>query len=387
MVTRYILALLILLLLVSCQNSSDILDSEHYMLVESTVKKFPLDKSTSYDFLYLNTISEPPNQEVLVALNTTKPSVLFYDMAEQTLIDELLLEKTGPNGVGAPHGLYLQSKDSIYVISSYDYKIRLINDKSKVIRSYNILNNEKFNESTGLISPYSASLPIKIKDQLYFSVIPDRDPFKPSFFDGYINLKLNLKTGTFNYFNSFPKEFKNNIWGSGAMDYSFTLGQDQSSLIYSFDISDSLLIYDIEKEQKYRVNAKSVYKQQKAVPMKARVSNADMEERQRYNLTTTFYAGIVYDQFNEVYYRFVQHAYPYKDGNGEINQYHEKPISVIIMNKNFELIGETKLADNTFSDWIYFISSDGLCIANANPENPDLDEDFVVFTCFQLDKP
>ena len=58
--------------------------------------------------------------------------------------------------------------------------------------------------------------------------------------------------------------------------------------------------------------------------------------------------------------------------------------SIVILNKNYEIIGETRFPGNTFNYRMYFIGKKGLYLSLNNLENPNFDEDKLQFQCFTL---
>jgi len=359
--------------LISCSNPDM---NNNIVLKPVGQAKFPIDDRTSYKTMYLNTFIDKEGVECMIFLSMNKNSILFYNIQDRKLINEILLEKEGPNGVGNPSGLLYESEDSIFIFSSY--KATLINSYGKVLRNYPILKaQEKPNINTGTVRPFTISPPIKINSVIYLNSSPDRDVYKPSYFDGNTRVSIDIKTGNINYFESYPEEYKGKVWGINATNYSTTY--NGNNFIYSFVISDSL--YLVEKIgfrkgflAKTRLSNKNILSMQKPS------YNNDLE----YVLGNIQYDGIIYDKYRNVYYRFVKHPLPYKNDNGEINSFHSKPISIIVLNKSLEIIGETKLEDDKFTTSMYFVAQEGLFVSNSNPKNEDIDENFAEFTIFKL---
>jgi|GEM_PF-1189703 len=372
---------LFILFCFGCRNGDDS-SVGIYTLKEVKKVQFPMDNETSYRTFFTSTFVDSAGREMLVFLSQEKPSIQLFDIETQRLEKEILLIADGPNGVGSPSGLLLQSMDSIFVISSTHYRVSMINSSGTLIRSYNLLEGENYNENTGMLRPYTTSRPVKCGSKIYFNVAPDRDVYNPSYFEGATSLVLDLVNGTASYFNTYPLEFKGGVWGVASVNYSTTFNESSELFVYSFAISDSLTVFDLESDLTKRVFAGSKSITADIKPMPVPENSYDLE----YALETPYYGGVVYDEYRNVYYRFVRHAISNKDSNGETNEFHEKPISIIILDKDFQRLGEVRLADNVFLDYIYFVSKDGLFVSNGNPENKDLVEDFAVFSCFQLEK-
>jgi hypothetical protein len=174
-------------------------------------------------------------------------------------------------------------------------------------------------------------------------------------------------------------EFKEKVWGVNATNFSTTY--NGANFIYSFAISDSL--YLVEKSGSLKgFLANTKLSNKSILPMLKPNNNYDLE----YVLENIQYSGIIYDKYRDVYYRFVMHPIPYKDDNGGINNFHSKPISIVLLNKSLEIIGETKLEDNKFTLSMYFVGKEGLFVSNSNPDNNLIDENFAEFTIFKFGK-
>jgi hypothetical protein len=60
--------------------------------------------------------------------------------------------------------------------------------------------------------------------------------------------------------------------------------------------------------------------------------------------------------------------------------------SIIIIDKNFRKIGELKLPQNKFLVSNAFVAKEGLYISNNHPENPQMQDNKLSFTLFELAK-
>jgi hypothetical protein len=98
------------------------------------------------------------------------------------------------------------------------------------------------------------------------------------------------------------------------------------------------------------------------------------------------YGNLLFDKYRNVYYRI---AYPEtkieKGVNGlELLQYGRKRFSIIILDKDFNIIGETLFPDYTYNSTVMFIREDGLYISDSHYLNPDYNDDVLSFRKFNL---
>ena len=63
-----------------------------------------------------------------------------------------------------------------------------------------------------------------------------------------------------------------------------------------------------------------------------------------------------------------------------------KEFSVIVLNADFEIIGETRFPGKKYFYKMSFVGKEGLYISENDLENPQFDEYKLVFTCFKIKK-
>ena len=99
------------------------------------------------------------------------------------------------------------------------------------------------------------------------------------------------------------------------------------------------------------------------------------------------YGDIVYDPYREVYYRF---AYHYSELDSKKNWrgnavFGRKKFSVIILTKDFEIIGETLFPEAVYNSYVFFVHKEGLYISRDYQINYDQSEDYMTFELFSLE--
>lgn len=350
-------------------------------LVESHDISFALNDEASLKTSFIQTVGNDAQDSMLIYLNNQKPSIYFYDLKNQSLLKELTLEKEGPNAVGTPSGLYFHTMDSIYVVSSSHYRITLVNGAGQALNSYRLIDGNKPNESTGMLRPFTISPPYVVDGKMYLNVAPDRDVYDESYFAGKVNLVLDLDSEDFKYFNHYPQEFAKGVWGVAAVNYSTAYNSASEEFIYSFSISDSVYVQKVGDSKLQSYLAKTQQLKSIQEPMDKPDNQHDLE----YALNATYYDGIVYDQYRDVYYRFVRQPLKLDDSvKPNFYDFHRKPISIIILDNEFQWLGETSLTNDTYQSFMYFVTQEGLFVSKGNPNNPELNEDHAAFTCFKL---
>jgi hypothetical protein len=111
--------------------------TDKFTLVETEIKKFPLDSVTSTgerNFQYF----EDKNKEYFCYFNRKDNTILFYDYKKANLDFKLALNKDGPDGVGEISGFLVHNLDSIFVYRYGGALLYLINKNGKVKNKYDL---------------------------------------------------------------------------------------------------------------------------------------------------------------------------------------------------------------------------------------------------------
>lgn len=154
----------------------------------------------------------------------------------------------------------------------------------------------------------------------------------------------------------------------------------ESRLVCGFFGYDSLMVTDDLKHIRW-YNAKSRYLKS----MKPKLGNSmeginaiiKLNENPRY-------WHIMYDKYRNVYYRFAEMPYKLAPNESPYDEPKGKEFSVIVLNADFEIIGETKFPGKKYFYKKSFVGREGLYISENNLENPQFDENKLVFTCFKI---
>ena len=194
---------------------------------------------------------------------------------------------------------------------------------------------------------------------------------------------LNMKNGEvgplpLHYPSIFDKDVEN---PAGGFSFSYEYNYNQNRLVCSFCGYDSLMVSDDLQNVRW-YNGKSRYMesirpvlQETSEGLQALVK---LKERGEYH-------NLMYDKYRDVYYRFVELPYELKQNESPFDDPRGREFSIIIFDKDFNIIGETKFPGNKYFYKMSFVGRDGLYISENNLANPDFDENKLVFACFKLE--
>ena len=353
-------------------------------LTESKKITLPIDENTY--FLSKSIFQfEEDGKEYLHFENSRKGmyEIITFDLEKQDVHKRLPIEQEGPNGIPAMYGSkpYPDSKNYL-IFQGMAFRVTQMDGDGKVLRNYQLKSPGRF---VRVILSTLCYFPSFVRDSvLYFDQrVASR---KKRNLDRYpIFASLNLNTGELGFAPlDFPKTFKGDYSHIRSGDsFTYDYNYKDNRLVCSFLESDSIMVSDDLTHTKW-YNAKSQFLDS-MTPYLNDVEE-DVQDIIRFEQKGKYW-HLMYDKYRDVYYRFAE--MPCELGKDE-DPYSEftpkaREFSVIILDKDFRIIGETKFPGNKYFYKMSFVGRDGLYISENNLANPDFDEDKLVFACFALE--
>jgi hypothetical protein len=98
------------------------------------------------------------------------------------------------------------------------------------------------------------------------------------------------------------------------------------------------------------------------------------------------YGNVLYDKYRNVYCRI---AYPKSESDQgirpwELIEFGRRLFPIIILDEDFNVVGETKRPDYTYNSRVWFVCEDGLYLSASHFMNPEYSDDWLVFHRFDL---
>lgn len=375
---RYIITMLCNVLFVFgvCSCSKDTASStffgndDNVTLLLSGNIKIKIDNQTSYKSIMMSVW----NDSILTYENRQKNCIQFYHINKQSYISKLCFDVKGPDGTGNIVGHYIQNMDSIYINGDHTREIVLVNQDKKVLQGFRL--SSDFGTPAGV-----TFFPMeKINNKLYFPSLPDYNLYSEMTVGQEMEIAYDLNTKSHSEHFHFPEEYEG-FHNTYYITYSRTIN-DAGDFVYSFPMCHHLYVKD-KNGRISKMLAESKYAL--GVTIRKNTAFADNIDETKAYIEGYAYRFIIFDKYRKVYYRFVHHPMEYIDpSNGLARRLEDKPESIIILDENFNKIGEYELPVGKYLTENYFVNSEGLWISNNHPDNPDLDENFLSFTLFKL---
>ena len=375
-----LLAVISLFCLLSCVDKK-VQTKESYNLVASDKQlSFALDPNTKTFILALFPFTDETGKEYLTFQNQDQNEILFYDMNSRKLEFKVKPAYEGPNGVGQVLGYYVHTIDSIFLTISGTNEIVLVNRNAEIKDKINYERAEDGTLLTDFCSISSVYQPIIMIDKEMYIMSGcnrwlEKDP---------ISAVINLEDKTIHalpyYYPSFPGA--DNKAKRAGIEEHLSRCFEGKHFVYSFHFDETIYIASQDHDSIKEVKVKSKYIDKvRLLDDYGNLTITDACENPNYG-------NLLFDKYRNVYYRI---AYPETEIEKEVKglellQYGRKNFSIIILDKNFNIIGETLFPDYTYNSTVMFVREDGLYISDSHYLNPDYSDDELSFKCFTLKK-
>lgn len=379
---RNALFFLLILAIFSCSKKES--EDKNILLKASSIQ-IPLDSATNVT-PYFSQIYSHKGIEYLYYANKEAYTIQVYNLESRKLEKTISLHRRGPNQISSYRGFVIKNPDSLYIVGSSAYTLYLINPKAEVLRKYTWASEEIIGKpelsEIGIMQVHGNSYGIIKGDTLFVLAAPDLDPYKTKFyFKGNVGQWINLKTAKVGFVLNFPKVYTQKNYSYLFGHYYLTCN-DSQDMVYSFSGSDSLYILKTGKWAFQRsVSAKSSSIdaiESLPNPLGSMVSEGQFY---KYMQSKPQYSGIWYDKYRKVYYRVALH----KDDEIK-NAWSAQPFSIIVLDANFNKIGETLFPAKKYHYLGIMVGKEGLYLPLGNPNNEAVNEDNLEYDIFKLNE-
>lgn len=376
--------LLILYSCVSCTNRKNN-DAFELQVVDSYLS-FQIDEDSRPPKFCLWTFKDGDKE--YLSFPNQGDEILVYDLETQELVKKIHYQMEGENGVGYIYSFYPLDFKHIYIASSMLPEVYLTDSAGHIcdkIKFCNMINGEKLAPVFLDVITYKPMY--VLHDSLYFS-----QPINPSLGHEYwkhspvgfvFDQKRREITPTPLVYHR--SNYSENLYQSASIGARKVSGVfNGTSFVYAFDFQDS--IYQLSRDFKTmtRILAKSKYIKEPEGELLS--SDVDIEQMSKRACELPSYGNIVYDPYREVYYRFAFPAVEMGKERSYMDIYHSgrKQFSIIILDKELKVIGETLFPEYTYNPYLFFVREDGLYLCASHFKRTDYDENVLRFQKIEL---
>lgn len=378
---KYICLLLLVLVTVSCSNIRVKRNDSFFLSGENVYLKYQLDDDVKLNIKALFPYQDENGKAFLTFQNPENNEILVYPMDSYSLAFKISPDMEGANGVGQFLGYYIKDFNNIYITTPGKSELALIDYKGLVKKRI------KYDESTDIPIYPALSMSfvykpiIEIDDKMYIisecNRMAEQNPIS-----AIMDMETNkIKVLPF-FYPLFPGA--NNKAKAYGVETSFSRCYDGKKFIYSFHFDANIYVASLSHDSICKITVKSRYIDDVVIPDEN--SNSSVKQMLKLMCESPNYGNLIYDKYRHVYYRV---AYPkteieLDENYMDIWQYGRKEFSVIILDENFNIVGETLFPEYAYNSTLIFVKEDGLYISESNVMNPTFNENELVFRKFGL---
>lgn len=346
---------------------------------------FSVSANSSLFIKALFVFTDKGGKKYLTYQDNDEPEIYVYDIENQELVKIIRYAKEGPDGIGPKAGGYfMKDWNEIYLPNLYTPEISVIDSSGHKLRSIDF---SEFDADYPFIPTRSTTLNSFIyqEGKLYCPQLVNPRLEKKAIDDSPVEFALDFDKQRLEIL---PMRYPITVTAKHGMP---SLGVEtkvsrcfnKGVFVYSFSFDENLYIADSNHKKIRKIKAKSTYIDKVALP---EIVSTEFDLAVKKMCEIPCYGHIIYDKYRDVYYRFV---YPETElGPNEnymdIWQLGRTKFSIMILNKDLEVIGETLFPENTFASNHFFIREDGLYLSTSFIKNPNFSDDKLCFKRIEL---
>jgi hypothetical protein len=362
--------------------------SYQYSLQETgQILSYESDEPIRYSIPIIFPFTDKEGRKYLTFQEGRQNTIQIYEMYTGNHYKTLEIAREGPDGVSHLHGYYIKDFNEIYLTNPMLPAIARTDTTGHIFQK---ISCEKTDEGMLLVptSIWEEKPLIIIKDTFYITQYTPKSGKEPDTWPVSVIIDTTHRSvkPLPLCFPPILKASELRTVGTGV-ELAYSRCFDGSRFIYSFRFEESITVASLDHKDIQKIPAKSKYIKN-INPREERID--DMRLSVKRLCEAPFYERLIHDPYRNVYYRG---AYPETEMEelegstySDIWASGRKRFSIIILDKDFNIIGETLFPDYKYCCRSMFVEKEGLYIWSNHVMDPDFEEDKLMFTCFDLKK-
>jgi hypothetical protein len=317
----------------------------------------------------------------LGVVNQNTNEIEFYSLSRREDDFKIHFQQEGPDGVGSIRAFEYISDSTLLIGGSFRIRLYVTDLKGSLQQTINTYLVER--KDKPFVQSYATNQPLlvdRIRKDLYVYTPVNTDYNLPGKWSGTMFLKIpELDDELARHVFELPSHLSKYVHGA-YFSHSSHLMMDDRYLVLAIPFYNNILIYDLESEELIERPAGSKHFGD-ALPWDNAVSGMS----ESFYVPSNSYREIAYDEENKLLYRLAYRGVDYTGPDGQRRNWDNKPPSIIIINSDFEKVGEVDLPTNTIYTRSYFTHRGKLYLSLNHPNN-NPSEDQMVFVGFKPEK-
>jgi len=353
-----------------------------YQLSKESEVTIELDSESSSE-IFLAQYMEKGDQEWLFTLNHLINAINIYTLPDGQLNRKVYIPREGPQAVLRIQGFLAFSPDSLLILPRGHLKRSILVDSTGRVLDEKPLKGAEWGEDRFINHASVASCPpIYYQERFHFVKYPSFDLYNPANMDDQYEFALIYDTNTEQLEGGgihFPPDYQQKIWSPWAT----LLGQVKGHgnwFVYNWPFRPDLYVTDFQSGKWVDASISprtSMPESFSSVP--------DEKANVRMMLENVTYRIVYYDPFRQYYYRFASLPIPFSAReHRDFRAFDDQPLKIVTLNKDFEIIAETRLPGRTYDVRACFVGKSGLYIPQIQSAKDQIDEDHLIYSVYQI---
>jgi hypothetical protein len=377
---NYLFAPIFLLLFLSINscNSVEEKSQEKQYKLNSTGEflSLPLDENTPNVSMGLQY-----SQGFLFNANWGTNEIQMYNIESGSIIKSLVFDIEGDQGVGQLFGFHVHNLDSIFLFSQFD-AVMVLTDTSGLAKNRIRYTQPDLYSPAFIHNSYFLSPPIVRGDEMFVKTHFQgnyREVTAEQLSTYHMAYAINMKTGTVRFLkHTYPSDYL----AKGIKHFEPSMASDGNKVVYSL-FGDHRLFFSSSFEEDLQAISVASTHLDESLPLFP--LQGERFDTQKYLQGSSRYESLIYDSFREVYYRFAFPTYTF-ESDEEVKSLRSEPRGFVIMtlDKDLNVIDDLYFEGGKYMPNNVFVGEKGLFISTSHPNNPENQEDKMVFEIFGL---
>lgn len=281
------------------------------------------------------------------------------------------------------NGYFVRSLDSIYVLLNPLNEILLIDGNSTVLKTWKVSAQRINTQKEFYLLSFFGDAPIEMIGNRLITLqqLPDPDyatnpDLLRSKFAAYIDAVIEFDQDTavvVAEVGLWPKMYQLNYYNDVTPCRTI---DNRGRLVYSFGVSDSLQVWELDGQHK-SIHIPGIAKKFVAFDGQR---ESDVAYTDRYVVEQPRYRKLIYDPYNDVYYRVVIREQHYTTPENELNLYSDKSWSIQLLDADLALKGVVDFKPREHNFETLLVTPRGLMIElkEKRPQSPH-DPTFMLY--------
>lgn len=342
-----------------------------------------LDDST---YIPLNNISyyQFDSSEYIAFVNKQTPQLIIYNISKGEIYKKIVYNTEGDNSiVGYINDFYIKNLNEIYLLSPYTTFLYKSDGNGNIINKIDFSKAQNGEPLTRVLNTLGRME--LIDNKFYITQNLNRTYGSEIMEKSSISAIIDTTNNTIELTPlKYPKIISLEDLGTNAgFGYQYRRIFDGENFIYSFLYSDIIYKTSLDHKKVEKRQVKSKYIPEVKVN---RLNNNDFNKILKAGCEEATYEDIIFDKYRNVYYRFAcpQTEVDSKDSYLEITRYGKKLFTIVILDKDLNIIGEKLFPEFTYVPTAHLIRKDGLYISCSHFKNPNYSDNVLCFQKIKL---